>query len=56
MLNNSLGRDFSPSSGGQKSEIKVLATLLSSEASLLVLQLALFPLCLTWSSLCTSLS
>ena len=36
---------FCHSSGGQKSEIKVLAGLVSSEASLLSLQMAVFSLC-----------
>ena len=36
---------FSYSSGGLQSEMKMLAGLLSSEASLLGVQMAVFPLC-----------
>lgn len=47
---------FSFSSGCQKSEIKVSTGLVSSVASLFELQVPVFSLCLTWSSLCVQIS
>lgn len=47
---------FSCNSGGYKSEIKVLACLVSLEASLLDVHLAAFCYVLTWSFLCVHAS